>query len=43
VDEAGMALVWWLTLQLLGLAALPLTLRLFRDLADRGWGFTRPL
>ena len=38
-----MALVWWLTLQLLGLAALPLTLRLFRDLADRGWGFTRPL
>ncbi|HNR96235.1 MAG TPA: DUF2298 domain-containing protein [Anaerolineae bacterium] len=34
---------WWLILLLLGLVALPLTLRLFRFLPDRGYAFARPL
>ena len=38
-----MALAWWSALQLCGLAALPLTLRLFRGLPDSGWAFARPL
>lgn len=36
-------LAWWLTLQLIGLAALPLAFRLFRRLPDRGYAFARPL
>jgi YYY domain-containing protein len=36
-------LVWWLILEIVGLAALPLALRLFAPLADRGYAFARPL
>jgi YYY domain-containing protein len=36
-------LVWWLILEVVGLAALPLTLRLFAPLPDRGYAFARPL
>jgi YYY domain-containing protein len=36
-------LVWWLILEVIGLAALPLTLRLFAPLPDRGYAFARPL
>jgi YYY domain-containing protein len=36
-------LIWWLALQLIGLLALPLALRLLRGLPDRGFGFARPL
>ncbi len=36
-------IAWYLTVQLVGLAALPLTLRLFRNLPDRGYAFARPL
>jgi YYY domain-containing protein len=35
--------IWWLALQLLGLAALPLAFRLFQRLPDRGYAFARPL
>ena len=35
--------IWWLWMQLLGLAALPLTYRFFRRLPDRGYAFARPL
>ncbi|HEY75461.1 MAG TPA: hypothetical protein G4O00_04670 [Thermoflexia bacterium] len=38
-----MILRWYLGLQLFGLAALPLTLRLFRHLPGRGYSFARPL
>ncbi|MCX7682332.1 MAG: DUF2298 domain-containing protein [Anaerolineae bacterium] len=35
--------VWWLILQILGWAALPLTYRLFKWLPDRGYAFAKPL
>jgi len=38
-----MILRWYLALQLFGLAALPLTLHLFRHLPGRGYSFARPL
>ncbi|HHS98284.1 MAG TPA: hypothetical protein ENK08_10415, partial [Chloroflexi bacterium] len=38
-----MILRWYLALQLFGLAALPLTLWLFRHLPGRGYSFARPL
>lgn len=37
------AFIWWLTFLLLGVAALPITLALFRNLPDRGYAFSRPL
>ena len=37
------AVLWWLFFLGLGLAALPITLGLFRFLPDRGYGLTRPL
>jgi YYY domain-containing protein len=36
-------IIWWLALQLVGLAALPLAFRLFRRLPDRGYALARPL
>ncbi|MBN1954154.1 MAG: hypothetical protein JW900_03790 [Anaerolineae bacterium] len=41
--EIALAIRWYLVLQLFGLAALPLTLRLFRHLPGRGYAFARPL
>jgi YYY domain-containing protein len=35
--------VWWLWMQILGLAALPLAYRFFGRLPDRGYAFARPL
>jgi len=34
---------WWLLIEVLGLAALPITFRLLRNLPDRGYAFARPL
>jgi uncharacterized membrane protein len=36
-------LSWWLILFIMGLLALPVALRLFRNLPDRGYAFARPL
>ncbi len=36
-------LVWWLWMQAIGLAALPLAHHFFRRLPDRGYAFARPL
>jgi uncharacterized membrane protein len=36
-------LSWWLILEVIGLIALPITLRLFRHLPERGYAFARPL
>ena len=33
--------VWWLTVELIGLAAFPLTFAFFRFLPDRGWAFSK--
>jgi YYY domain-containing protein len=35
--------IWWLLIQILGLAALPLAYRLFRWLPGRGYPFAKPL
>jgi YYY domain-containing protein len=37
------ALSWWLAVEILGLAALPLAWRLFRNLPDRGYALAKPL
>ena len=34
---------WWLTVELVGLVAVPLAFTLFRRLPDRGYGFAKPL
>lgn len=36
-------LIWWLVVQILGLAALPVAWRLFSGLPDRGYAFAKPL
>jgi YYY domain-containing protein len=36
-------LSWWLAVEILGLAALPLAWRLFRNLPDRGYPLAKPL
>jgi YYY domain-containing protein len=35
--------VWWLWMEVIGLAALPLAFHFFRRLPDRGYAFARPL
>jgi YYY domain-containing protein len=34
---------WWMVVEILGLAALPLTYWLFKNLPDRGYAFAKPL
>ncbi len=34
---------WWLIIEVIGLLALPIALRLFRHLPERGYAFARPL
>ncbi|MGQ9493485.1 MAG: DUF2298 domain-containing protein [Anaerolineae bacterium] len=36
-------LSWWLIMEVIGLLALPIALRLFRHLPERGYAFARPL
>ncbi|HEX3247049.1 MAG TPA: DUF2298 domain-containing protein [Chloroflexota bacterium] len=36
-------LAWWLALEALGLAALPITMSACRSLVDSGWGVSKPL
>ena len=43
MNELTAALTWWLAIQGLGLAALPLAFRLFGWLPDRGYSFSKPL
>jgi len=42
-EQVVLAFRWYLVIQLFGLAALPLTLSLFRRLPDRGYGVSKPL
>jgi len=35
--------IWWIVVEILGLAALPLAWRLFRNLPDRGYALAKPL
>ncbi len=43
MNQVLLALRWYGIVQLFGLAALPLALRLFRHLPDRGYGVSKPL
>jgi YYY domain-containing protein len=43
MNQVLLAARWYLALQLFGLAALPLALRIFRHLPGRGYAFARPL
>lgn len=36
-------LIWWLLVELIGVAVLPIAFRLFRHLPDRGYAFIKPL
>lgn len=36
-------IIWWIAVEILGLAALPLAWRLFRNLPDRGYALSKPL
>jgi YYY domain-containing protein len=38
----GETMLWWLALELIGLAGLPLTTLVFANLPDRGWTFAKP-
>lgn len=42
-SQVVLALRWYLVVQAFGLAAMPLCLRLFRHLPDRGYGVSKPL
>jgi YYY domain-containing protein len=43
VNEVLAVFLWWLIIEILGLIALPLTMRLFRHLPDRGYALAKPL
>jgi len=43
MSQVIFAFRWYLVVQIAGLAALPLCLRLFRNLPDRGYGVSKPL
>lgn len=43
LPEWSYVFVWWLIVQILGLAALPVTLRVFRWLPGRGYAFSKPV
>jgi len=43
MSQVLLAFRWYLVVQAFGLAALPLCLRLFRHLPDRGYGVSKPL
>ncbi|MDY7079951.1 MAG: DUF2298 domain-containing protein [Chloroflexota bacterium] len=43
MSQVLLAFRWYIAIQVLGLAALPLCLRLFRHLPDRGYGVSKPL
>ena len=36
-------LIWWLLIELIGIAVLPVAFRFFRNLPDRGYAFIKPL
>jgi YYY domain-containing protein len=42
-DTMLAVLSWWLIMEVIGLLALPIALRLFRNLPERGYAFARPL
>jgi len=39
----GDILIWWLLITVMGVAAIPITTKVFQFLPDRGYGFTKPL
>src|SRR5512136_1162690 len=44
MEDAMLAVLsWWLIMEVIGLLALPIALRLFRNLPERGYAFARPL
>jgi len=43
VNQVLAVFLWWLIIEILGLIALPLTMRLFRHLPDRGYALAKPL
>jgi YYY domain-containing protein len=43
VNEVLAVFLWWLIIEILGLVALPLTMRLFGHLPDRGYALAKPL
>jgi len=43
MNEVFAVFRWWLIIEILGLIALPLTVRLFRHLPDRGYALAKPL
>ncbi len=43
MNEVLAVFLWWLIIEILGLVALPLTVRLFRHLPDRGYALAKPL
>jgi YYY domain-containing protein len=43
MNEILAVFLWWLIIEILGLIALPLTVRLFKYLPDRGYALAKPL
>jgi len=43
MNQVALAFRWYFVVQVFGLASLPLCLRLFRHLPDRGYGLSKPL